>query len=79
MFSDLGKVLLLPSFGGLPQWAVVGEFSVLNIEMALFSAFELFQTMKTFLLQETHIPLVVLLMNPLFTTRYEQVSKIWLD
>lgn len=23
---DLGKVLLLPSFGGLPQWAVVGEF-----------------------------------------------------
>ena len=24
-FSDLGKVLLLPVFGGLPQWAVVGE------------------------------------------------------
>ncbi|WJX24335.1 inositol oxygenase 1 [Trifolium repens] len=23
--SDLGKVLLLPSFGGLPQWAVVGD------------------------------------------------------
>lgn len=22
---DLGKVLLLPSFGGLPQWAVVGK------------------------------------------------------
>lgn len=22
---DLGKVLNLPSFGGLPQWAVVGE------------------------------------------------------
>lgn len=22
---DLGKVLLLPSFGGLPQWAVVGD------------------------------------------------------
>jgi hypothetical protein len=25
---DLGKVLLLPSFGGLPQWAVVGKFDV---------------------------------------------------
>lgn len=25
LFSDLGKVLLLPSFGGLPQWAVVGK------------------------------------------------------
>lgn len=24
-FPDLGKVLLLPSFGGLPQWAVVGD------------------------------------------------------
>ena len=23
--SDLGKVLLLPSFGELPQWAVVGD------------------------------------------------------
>lgn len=23
--TDLGKVLLLPSFGALPQWAVVGE------------------------------------------------------
>ncbi|XWS69966.1 hypothetical protein CRYUN_Cryun03dG0008800 [Craigia yunnanensis] len=23
--SDLGKVLLLPKFGGLPQWAVVGD------------------------------------------------------
>lgn len=23
---DLGKVLLLPKFGGLPQWAVVGEY-----------------------------------------------------
>ncbi|KAK2356921.1 myo-inositol oxygenase [Trifolium repens] len=23
--EDLGKVLLLPSFGGLPQWAVVGD------------------------------------------------------
>lgn len=22
--ADLGKVLNLPSFGGLPQWAVVG-------------------------------------------------------
>ena len=25
---DLGKVLLLPSFGELPQWAVVGEYCV---------------------------------------------------
>lgn len=24
-YTDLGKVLLLPKFGGLPQWAVVGE------------------------------------------------------
>ncbi|WJX94756.1 Inositol oxygenase 1 [Trifolium repens] len=23
--ANLGKVLLLPSFGGLPQWAVVGD------------------------------------------------------
>lgn len=23
-YTDLGKVLLLPEFGGLPQWAVVG-------------------------------------------------------
>jgi hypothetical protein len=27
-FSDLGKVLLLPEFGGLPQWAVVGVYSI---------------------------------------------------
>ncbi|VFQ83232.1 unnamed protein product [Cuscuta campestris] len=25
LIHDLGKVLLLPSFGGLPQWAVVGD------------------------------------------------------
>ncbi|KAK6775379.1 hypothetical protein RDI58_026380 [Solanum bulbocastanum] len=25
LIHDLGKVLLLPSFGGLPQWAVVGK------------------------------------------------------
>ncbi|KAL6221046.1 hypothetical protein ACLB2K_008798 [Fragaria x ananassa] len=25
LIDDLGKVLLLPSFGGLPQWAVVGD------------------------------------------------------
>lgn len=25
--SDLGKVLLHPDFGGLPQWAVVGKFT----------------------------------------------------
>jgi len=24
-FSDLGKILVLPAFGELPQWAVVGE------------------------------------------------------
>lgn len=26
VMPDLGKVLLLPKFGGLPQWAVVGEY-----------------------------------------------------
>lgn len=31
--SDLGKVLILPSFGGLSQWAVVGEYFVLDMEM----------------------------------------------
>jgi len=25
---DLGKVLTLPQFGGLPQWAVVGKFNL---------------------------------------------------
>jgi inositol oxygenase len=25
LIHDLGKVLLLPKFGGLPQWAVVGD------------------------------------------------------
>lgn len=25
LLTDLGKVLLHPSFGGLPQWAVVGD------------------------------------------------------
>ncbi|KAI3472622.1 hypothetical protein Pfo_031233 [Paulownia fortunei] len=25
LIHDLGKVLILPSFGGLPQWAVVGD------------------------------------------------------
>ena len=29
--TDLGKVLLHPSFGGLPQWAVVGELYILVI------------------------------------------------
>lgn len=33
MVSDLGKVLLLPQFGQLPQWAVVGEHRVLAIYM----------------------------------------------
>lgn len=26
--ADLGKVLNLPTFGGLPQWAVVGKCGV---------------------------------------------------
>lgn len=26
-FSDLGKVITLPQFGGLPQWATVGKLS----------------------------------------------------
>ncbi|RXI06008.1 hypothetical protein DVH24_018050 [Malus domestica] len=33
LIHDLGKVLLLPSFGELPQWAVVGEHYVLPIDM----------------------------------------------
>jgi hypothetical protein len=28
-FSDLGKVITLPQFGGLPQWAVVGKSSLI--------------------------------------------------
>ncbi|RXH74676.1 hypothetical protein DVH24_029397 [Malus domestica] len=28
LIHDLGKVLLLPSFGELPQWAVVGDFAI---------------------------------------------------
>jgi len=25
--ADLGKILLLPQFGGLPQWSAVGELA----------------------------------------------------
>lgn len=44
--SDLGKVLCLPAFGGLPQWAVVGEcpLSIIGIKMSNYfisSSFDL--------------------------------------
>ena len=75
MVSDLGKVLLLPSFGGLPQWAVVGKWHV-NFSFLMLSVFRynrIEQLIPT--LQETHFPLVVLLMNQTFTTRSYSKTK----
>lgn len=37
--SDLGKVLLLPKFGELPQWAVVGEYCRLAVKTCDCSGF----------------------------------------
>jgi hypothetical protein len=33
--SDLGKVLLHPDFGGLPQWAVVGMISKYKFQLTI--------------------------------------------
>lgn len=35
VLSDLGKVLLHPSFGALPQWAVVGENHVHLVQLCI--------------------------------------------
>ena len=41
LVSDLGKILLLPQFGELPQWAVVGENYSLNYISIFFFRFVL--------------------------------------
>ena len=68
--SDLGKILVLPKFGELPQWAVVGK--CICFEFKKYSIFPLIILIEKLIsmLQVIHSLLDVLLMSPMFITRF---------
>ena len=78
-FSDLGKILALPSFGELPQWAVVGESGSLILIRISFSFSLLLNCFKfesniliewpMGYLQEIHFLWAVPLMSQMFIIR----------
>lgn len=68
---DLGKVLHHHAFGGIPQWAVVGEHSLIDV---LFGACTdsvvfFYGTNLYYHFQVTHFLLDAPLMSQLFITR----------
>lgn len=40
LIHDLGKIMLLPEFGGLPQWSVVGDIFPVGIKLHPAAVFE---------------------------------------
>lgn len=63
-------MLLLPSFGGLPQWAVVGKLHISQLTNAAMNMTIFKLLLAKSILQVIHFLLVVLSMNQSFTARY---------